>query len=183
MLPLLLLACTNTENVDRISLQGGTWTVEYGSHFSIEQEGLGYYFTVDDYLFGYCISDCVGKIIWPKNELSFDAEAALVNVHSIQVVEAKLKYVDIMLQNIPDVSVQSIYGDIWIEAPQNAQVSILSSYGDVEVSVPSGEWQTRLYGRTVLNQLTEESETGGLLEVFNAEGDVQISEIKPLTAN
>lgn len=179
---LFLLACTNTDNVDRISLQGGTWTVEYGSAFSIQQEGVGYYFTVDDYLFGHCISNCIGNIVWPKEELTFDAKSAVINLHSIKTVEAKLKHVDIMLQNISDISIQSIYGDIWVEAPHNAKVSILSSYGDVEVLVPPGEWQSRLYGKSVSNQLTEESKTGGLLEVFNADGNVRISEIKPLSA-
>lgn len=179
---LFLLACTNPENIERISLQGGTWTVEYGPQFSIQQEGVGYHFTVDDYLFAHCITDCIGTITWPKENIDFNAEAAAVNLHSIATVEAKLKRVDIMLQNVSTVSIQSIYGDIWVEAPQNAQVSILSSYGDVEVSVPQGDWQTRLYGANVRNQLSGEAEGGGLLEVFNADGDVRISEIKPLTS-
>ena len=88
-----------------------------------------------------------------------------------------------MVQNVPAVSIQSIYGDIWIEAPKNSKVSILSSYGNIELSVASGDWTTRLYGRNVINELSEnEVKGGGVLDVFNTDGDVHLSEIKPVTS-
>ena len=183
MLLFFVFSCVDPDNIERLSLEGGTWTVESGTHFSIQQEGPGFYFLADGYLFGHCMTNCVGTISWPKETLGLDAKTALLNINSLHEIDVKLKDVNIMVQNVPAVSIQSIYGDIWIEAPKNSKVSILSSYGNVELSVASGDWTTRLYGRNVVNELSEnEVEEGGVLDVFNTDGDVHLSEIKPVTS-
>jgi hypothetical protein len=183
MLLFFVFSCTTTENIERLSLEGGTWTVESGTHFSIQQEGIGFYFLAQGYLFGHCLTNCIGTISWPKETLGLDAKTALLNISSINRIDAKLRDVNIIVQNVPDISIQSVYGDIWVEAPENAQVSIRSSYGDIDLSVPSGDWKTRLYGKNVINELSEnEVEGGGVIDVFSTEGDVLISEIKPVTS-
>lgn len=180
MIFIYLLACSSTSTVQSIVVSGGNWEIipSDTTSTSVQVEGFGGTYQIDGTVYATCLSECVGQIAWPYPKLDIDSSSAIVSIQSIDSVSVHAETSTILIENSVEVEVQALFGDIWIDAPQEATISVFSSYGDVDVHIPQGNWKWYSYGGRVISQISPTepaSPTIGEIQLYVLDGTVRIT--------
>ena len=178
----LLLACGSKPSVESIYLSGGNWQIHRNEEFNAELEGIVINFQVDRRQHYYCIYECSGKIEWPTPILDIDIDSSTVSLNSLEKIAIRAMHSDLMIRGGKEVNVHMLSGDLWMEAFPESSITILSSDGDVDVNLPSSDWQTRLFGDDIINQVTpDEYNKRGFLEVYSVNGSIRVIEVASIS--
>lgn len=178
-----LFACSSTSAVSSLYVSGGKWEILPSVETlrtSMQLEGLGGSFVWDDRMFVYCLSNCVGQITWPSNQLILDSNQAVVNIHSFKDLTIRSQTTNLMIYNSVDVDVHALYGDVWVDAPLDARISIFSHHSDVDVNLPKSDWAVALQGTSVYSQVESVLDSKQILQVYGVDSKVQVVEFSAI---